>query len=286
MPKDFMCSRITDNSPLRFLDYHAGIAISKYRLSIPYILQTIMDEAMCRRRGRKKEGKKKHWELVPSISWKEFAMCCRLMDQSLIFRNHDRRSYGGIEHDTRISTNHIPCIKVDFGTGKKSVPIDQQVICGGHNFLPQMVRQQREKIKNQLARYKYPLAEGQSHIAIRNTTYEDKMCDHHIPRAVMAFYDYHKTSRLYDEYENKRRNAFMKKHNVGMFWQVPDNERWMLNETMLFPKTPNIYQRKCEILEKFQIEYGLNKTEMKKLSNKYTIKQLINIYWKELLDML
>ena len=286
MPKDFMCDRVSENSPLRFLDIDVGNYIhSKYRLSIPYVLQTIMDEAQCRHRGRKKPNKEKHWELVPSISWKEFSMCCRLIDQFLIWRNHDRRSYGGDAlGDPAISINYIPYIKIDFGTGKKSVSIDQQVVCGGHNFLPQMIREQRDKIANQLQRFSYPLAEGTGHIAIQTYNIEHRISEHRVPRDYLRFHDFNSTYRLYDEYYNKRRSAFMKKHNVGAFWQVPDKERWLVNETMLFPKTPNIYQKKDEILEKFQLEYGLGEKEMKKLKNKYSIKQLVNIYWKELMD--
>lgn len=292
MPKDFLCDRISEDSPLRFLDFDIGNYIhSKYRPSIPYLLEAVVfNDGQCRRAGNKKKVVKKtnenrhtaHWQrvknlLVPTISWRDFQLCMDIIIQSKMAEQLYRNSYMGGENwkQPYVSSNIVPSIEIDFGDRKQLVQMGGKLSVGGHDFMPQCIRMEKDKNDFKIRSSHYPV--GQKNM-------EDWIQEHLYRMAHYAYYDYSKYDFLYDELGDKRKSIWQKKAGVGSYWQLPSKNKDMLNEAMLFPRVPNIYQKKDDILEIIKLEYGLDEKEIKKLKNKYTVKQLIKMYWKELVD--
>lgn len=283
-----MCDRISEDSPLRFLDFDIGNYIhSKYRPSIPYLLEAVVfNDGQChraqpikkvvRKLGSVREYQKRR--LLPTISWREFQLCMDVVENCVIAERLCQLSlspHWQSQHPI-VSSNIVPSIEVDFGIGKQMVPMDGKLVVGNHDFMPQCIRQEKDKNIIKLRSSKYPLGKRDM---------EDLARENH-PREMRCFlyYDFDKYDTLHDEFRYKRQSIWQKKAGVGSYWQLPHEIRNMLSEEMLFPRVPNIYQKKDDILEIIKLEYGLDDAKTKKLKNKYSVKQLLNIYWKELMD--
>tara|TARA_R110000787_G_scaffold50785_4_gene120750 strand:- start:2291 stop:3178 length:888 start_codon:yes stop_codon:yes gene_type:complete len=293
MPKDFLCDRISEDSPLRFLDFDIGNYIhSKYRPSIPYLLEAVVfNDGQCRRAGNRKKVVKRtkenrhtaHWQrvkncLVPTISWREFQLCMDAVLECVIAERFARLSYNAERwKHPLVSSNIVPSIEVDFGIGKQMVPMDGKLVVGNHDFMPQCIRHEKDKKLLKLRTSNYPLSRNIEMIDLVREKHSREM-------GHLAYYDYYKYDTLYNNLGEKRQTIFIRKAGVGSYWQLPQFQIDMLNEAMLFPRVPNIYQKKDDILEIIKLEYGLDDAKTKKLKNKYSVKQLVNIYWKELMD--
>ena len=297
-----MCDRISEDSPLRFLDFDIGNYIhSKYRPSIPYLLEAVVfNDGLCRRAGNRKKVKKlvrkteenkslPHWQrvkkcLVYTISWREFQLCMDAVLECVIAERFARPCFAP-KHPL-VSSNIVPSIEVDFGIGKQMVPMDGKLVVGNHDFMPQCIRHEKDKKILKLRTSNYPVGGvSRQHPSGRNIEMIDLVREKHSREmGRFLYYDFDKYDTLYNNLGEKRQSIWIRKAGVGSWWQLPNLQKNMLSESMLFPRVPNIYQKKDDILEIIKLEYGLDDAKTKKLKNKYSVKQLVNIYWKELMD--
>lgn len=286
MPKDFMCSRITDNSPLRFLDLDASnYLFNKYRPSIPYVLQTIFGDGEIRasKGGKKLNSNKK-------TSWDRFQKIINVYEKYML--------YGGEHGNLRdrdknyISQNYLPTMKLDLGGKKIELPIEDEIkIIGenGRDYMRMMVMEHRRNIREKLERCYYPLSRS------------DWLNPQHRREGIVCrFRDWtnfrgQQTSKLnkYDDLEhteiNKRKKRWCKEYDVPNEWcnDIPKGIREMIRDR---PKTshplyPNIYQSKKEIMEIIKRDYELEDKVYNKMYKKYSIKELVAMYWKGLVGI-
>lgn len=284
MPKDFMCDRITENSPIRFLDLDASdYLFNKYRPSIPYVLQTIFGDGEIRasKSGKKLNSNKK-------TSWDRFQRLLNVYEKYMLMGGE----YGNLNHRDKnfISQNYLPTMKLDVGGRKIELPIEDEIKIIGEqskDYMKVMVMEHKRTLREKLERCHYPLSRY------------DYLNPHHRREGIVCrFRDWtnfrgQQTSKLnkYDELDyskiSKRKKRWCKEYEVPNEWNLPAGIREMIRdrEKQSHPLEPNIYNTKKEIMELIQKEYELEDKVYNRMYKKYSIKEILAMYWKGLVGI-
>jgi len=297
MPKDFMCSRITDNSPIRFLDCDMSDKINLYRPKIPYVLQTLFDNGSWRTRrlyqqdseGNTLRGKirnpphSNHYECWKG-DWNNFVKSNQLLDLLTAYWK-----YNG---DNRVFASQLakgiacppPQIKVYIGDRTISTPITTPIRIGtkgnqrSQNYSHDVVRRQIGDLERKLDNSKYNnlLIKGDGVYRQHRNTTPDKLisCKYYfISNEIHKNQNYMSdtTRKKWERRHIKEQGKDYKWECSGVNWDVP-------------PLSPNIYQNKKEIVEYIKRRYFIEDIKIQKLTKKYTAKQLVKMYWKDIID--
>lgn len=297
MPKDFLCDRLTENSPLRFLDIDIGNLIhSKYRPSIPYVLQTIFDEGRwrCNRRVKLtpiRDGvtrrtnydtkvKTQNGNLVSRKSWdyewRHFVKYSRNFELLNSFWKYGGTYGGGREtHMLECYSGEKPKIKLQIGDKVMKVDCDVPIRLGQNyqgqqgNHTPSICRSEIEQLSRQLQTKKYILFNDES---TRNSFLCQKLWGSNERRAGEKF------TQMTEAECVRWKRAVMKRQGVEEIWRIQNTN------FNIPPLRPNIYQSKADIMKHIQQEFQMEEKEIKKLNKKYNIAQIVKMYWKDIID--
>lgn len=175
MPRDFMCSRITDNSPIRFLDCDMSDKINLYRPKIPYVLQTLFENGEWRSQrvnqtnsdGRVLRGKIKnptqsnHYESWKG-DWNNFVKSNQMLDLLTAYWNYGETNGRPV---STILANGIACpppkLKICIGDREIETSITTPIRMGvkgnkqSFNYTRQIVRAQSTELERKLDKSKY-----------------------------------------------------------------------------------------------------------------------------------
>jgi hypothetical protein len=276
MPKDFMCDRLTENSPLRFLDIDIGNLIhSKYRLSIPYVLQAIFDEGRWRSARRVKGQNGKSWD----YEWRHFVRYSRNFELLNSFWKYGG-SYGGGRETNMLEcySGEKPKIKLQIGDKVMKVDCDVPIRLGQNyqgqqgNYTPSICRTEIEQLSRQLQTKKYILFSAQEGDTGRNSFLCQKLWGSNERRAGEKF------SPMTEAECARWKKAVMKRQGVEEIWRIQNTNFNMP------PLRPNIYQTKTDIMKHIQQEFQMEEKEIKKLNKKYNTAQIVKMYWKDIID--
>lgn len=297
MPKDFMCSRITDNSPIRFLDCNVSELINLYRPKIPYVLQTLFDEGRWRTRKSRSHMDKNGYVRNPNNysydacwegSWKDFVNSNKLYELLNAFYK-----YGGNyqNEDIRAIAEGIACPlpKVSIFIGNREIevemntPIKMGMKGGGtQNYSSDIVRARKSQLEEKLQtsnRYNHLLMSGGGAAIFAGQI-------RHLPKTnlqklrsfkILSSRKKDKTF-ISDSTLKKWERRHIKEQEKECAWEV-SGVNWDVP-----PLSPNVYQTKAEIVEYVKRCYCFDDIKIKKLTKKYTAKQLVKMYWKDIID--
>lgn len=302
MPKDFMCDRISENSPLRFLDFDASNMINLYRPSIPYVLQTIFNEGRWRsKRDRRiigvsgdihNQGVVKYRVRNPynhgagedfhKSSWKSFCANMRLLEKLMLmwkykvcYVNQSAEKIGELISAPK------PQLKMKVGNQTIMVDCDTPITFGSNpdNHTRHLFSKEVSEIERRLRRHHHLLfcsGEGEGGCNSRRDYIHQLLIggtQRHIGRPER------KCSYRYDDNTiNRWRKAVMKRQDVSLPYQIQGVDFYIP------PLVPNIYMPKCEIMAIIKREYNMDDDLIKKLNKKYNTKQVVKMYWKEIID--
>ena len=271
MPYDFMCDRITENSPIRFLDHDVVALINKYRQPCPYVLKKIITDGM--------------WKLRENeyISWKRFEELCRDYETFCLYTKFGNRSYYGNSSRTNkycpdlISTNDIPTIDLYIGDdgegdGVITIPvgIDNVVSFGGTgegsgNLMRKKCETNMADLNRKMNGNKYPL-KGKNNYGDGTYRKDFRMFKEDHTKST-----YHK-KKLKTTPEVNRKEKFLK--STGMSDYRTDREKYSS------PLKPNVFNCKVNIVKHITDTYELNDKQTKKLNRKFKADDLVKLYWK------
>lgn len=291
MPRDFMCSRITDNSPLRFLDCDMSDKINLYRPKIPYVLQTLFENGEWRtRRAYKKdsEGNTLRGKIKNPTNYNHFD--CWKGDWNNFVKSNKAfdllSAYWKYIGDSRVLSAEIangiacppPKLKICIGDREIETSITTPIRMGmkggsSQNYSTQIIRGQINDLERKLNKNKY------HHLLIKGAKrgYGNTTPD----RLINCKYIFISNERPYcnEGYNKKRERRHIKEQGKQYRWEVKGID-WDIP-----PLLPNIYQQKAEILEYVKRRYCFDDIKLNKMNKKYTAKQLVKMYWKDIIDI-
>lgn len=303
MPKDFMCDRITADSPIRFLDFDASNMINLYRPSIPFILQTIFDEGRWRSKRDRicstdgaRDGLLKYRVRNPyhhhndgkpdfyKTSWKHFCSNSRLMEKLQLIWKYRIAYHAGV-NATEIGKECIaadkPTIALKIGDQTIRVDYDTPIHFGNskEDQTKLIFNKEVNEIEKHLRRHGHILFNsgmGDGGCNGRRDMIHFKLVggkSAHIGR-----FEARDRNRHDDRAISKWRKEVMKRQNVNLPYQIRG-----VNFNIP-PLAPNVYMTKNSIMEIIRKEYDLDDAAVKKLNKKYNTKTIVKMYWKEIID--
>lgn len=320
MPKDFMCDRITADSPIRFLDFDASNMINLYRPKIPYILKTIMNDGKyLRPNGTKK------------TSWKKFCMIRKKYEYWILIKGHRDINYLNSfkqAFGVSVSSNNMPTIPIEFnGVVVHHLPIvgDEKIKTphrwmngaemngGGYRDLAPSIRDDYKDILEQQVEKTHPLKSiilrsglhtnhKHNYELWSSNGYEDRILYRHIADKINNSHltnancfwwniKYHKET---NSDEKKRMKILMKKlipdEDPDYCWRLRNDKK---HEVLCHSRQllhPNYLTEKKNIMDYLKARWfpEVDWTQDKKLQafyKKHNKEKLLKIYWKDLFDI-
>ena len=298
MPKDFMCDRLTENSPLRFLDIDIGNLIhSKYRPSIPYVLQAIFDEGRWRSARRVKLTPLRDGEIYRrtivdrkdingniqnnwNMEWKTFKTNSILFETLNSFWKYSAGNHAGNSPEMReCYSGAKPKIQLEIGDKVMKVDCDTTIKLGKNwggsstNATVSICHNEISNLHRRLQQRNHNLFNNSS----TNHSGKNSFIVHKL-WSINEKKEGEKFSPISEAERQRWKKAVAKRQGVDEIWRIKNTNFGMP------PLRPNIYQSKADIMKHIQQEFQMEEKEIKKLNKKYNTAQIVKMYWKDIID--